>query len=437
MHKYDFGYELEENSSNKWAYDKIKKESKILEIGASNGRLTKHLKEELNCSIDIIEINAEAGAIAEKFARKAYLGLEEGNIESPECIQSLGEETYDYIVLLDVLEHLLKPEIVLQKLKSHLNNDGSILISIPNIAHNSIIINLMKNKFEYTELGILDNTHLHFYTNSSFEELVENLGFYIVDNAAVQKLVGDTEIKNSYTEIPREVAAYLRTREQADVYQTLFELKTKGIAKSNCRTENLNYTLYTAQVYDGEGKNNLENFFVNPKDICFSVKINTTLDNNQIRIDPLDQNCVIRNIKITGLNKSGDIVELHKTNMNGFELQSGDIIFVSNDPQIIVSCMPDIEEVFFSCKCIAYDMDVLTYFEDIIKETLSLRAELADEKSKNKEFDINYHELLDAYQTTESVKDSIEEQYRNLEAQYRNLEKLYRDIKKEPFDSNL
>lgn len=430
MNKYDFGYELEENSSNKWAYDKIKKESKILEIGSSNGRLTKHLKEELNCSVDIIEINAEAGASAEKFARKAYLGSEEGNIESLKCIQSLGEETYDYIVLLDVLEHLLKPEAVLQQLKSHLNDNGSILISIPNIAHNSIIINLMQNKFEYTELGILDNTHLHFFTNSSFKELVEHLGFYIADNAAVQKLVGDTEIKNSYREIPREVAAYLRTREQADVYQTLFELKTKRIAETNYLIENLNYTLYSAQVYDGKGKNRLGNFFVNPKDICFSVKINTTLENNQIRIDPLDQNCIIQNLNITGLKKTGDIIELHKVNMNGFELQSGDIVFVSNDPQIIVSCMPDIEEIFFSCKCIAFDMDVLTCFEDIIRETLSLRDELADEKSQKKEFDINYHELLDAYQTMESVKENIEEQYRSLENQYRNLEKKYWDIKK-------
>lgn len=430
MNKYDFGYELEENSSNKWAYDKIKKESKILEIGSSNGRLTKHLKEELNCSVDIIEINAEAGASAKKFARKAYLGSEEGDIESLKCIQSLGEETYDYIVLLDVLEHLLKPEVVLQQLKDHLNDNGSILISIPNIAHNSIIINLMQNKFEYTELGILDNTHLHFFTNSSFKELVENLGFYIADNAAIQKLVGDTEIKNSYREIPREVAAYLRTREQADIYQILFELKTNGIAKTNYLPDNLNYTLYCAQVFDGGGKNMLGNFFVNPKDICFSVKINTPLENNQIRIDPLDQNCVIQNLNITGLKKSGDIVELYKVNMNGFELQSGDIVFVSNDPQIIVSCMPDIEEIFFSCKCIAFDMDVLTCFEDIIKETLSLRDELADEKLQKKEFDINYHELLDAYQTTESVKETIEEQYRDLENQYRNLEKMYRDIKK-------
>lgn len=430
MNKYDFGYELEENSSNKWAYDKIKKESKILEIGSSNGRLTKHLKEKLNCSVDIIEINAEAGAIAKKFARKAYLGSEEGNIESLKCIQSLGEETYDYIVLLDVLEHLLKPEVVLQQLKDHLNDNGSILISIPNIAHNSIIINLMQNKFEYTELGILDNTHLHFFTNSSFKELVENLGFYIADNAAIQKLVGDTEIKNSYREIPREVAAYLRTREQADIYQILFELKTNCIAKTNHLPDNLNYTLYCAQVFDGGGKNMLGNFFVNPKDICFSVKINTPLENNQIRIDPLDQNCVIQNLNITGLKKSGDIVELYKVNMNGFELQSGDIVFVSNDPQIIVSCMPDIEEIFFSCKCIAFDMDALTCFEDIIKETLSLRDELADEKLQKKEFDINYHELLDAYQTTESAKETIEEQYRDLENQYRNLEKMYRDIKK-------
>lgn len=431
MNKYDFGYVLEENSTNKWAFDKIKKNSKVLEIGASNGRLTKHLKEMLNSTVDIIEINESAGLVAKTFARRAFLGMVEGNVESPACIELLGEERYDYIVFLDVLEHLLNPQSVLQQLKSYLNDDGSILISVPNIAHNSVVINLMQNKFEYTELGILDDTHLHFFTNSSFKEMVKKVGFYITDNDAIQKLVGDTEIKNSYSEVPREVASYLRTREQADIYQILFELKKTNAVESNLATTNLNYTLYSAQVYGGKEKKQLENYFVNPKDIQFSVKINDTLDNNQLRIDPMDRNCIIRNLHITGKSRSGKIIELQRISMNGYKLQSGEIVFTSDDPQIIVSCLPDIVEVYCSCECMVYDTDALNYFEALIRENLSLKAKLLEEKEHIKTYGMEYNKLLNVYQTIEAVKEGIEEQYRDLEKQYRDLEKQYRDLEKQ------
>ena len=59
MSKYDFGYDIEAGSTMEWAFSIIKNNSEILELGPAIGTLTKHLKEEKNCSIDIVEIDEE------------------------------------------------------------------------------------------------------------------------------------------------------------------------------------------------------------------------------------------------------------------------------------------------------------------------------------------------------------------------------------------
>ena len=119
MNKYNFGYDLTTDHSNLWAFKKVSPESLVLEIGSSNGRLTKHLKEDLNCLVDIIEYNEEAGSEAQTFSRKSFLGKSQGNIENPAVIDRLPENEYDYIIFLDVLEHLHNPQYVLNALKGN------------------------------------------------------------------------------------------------------------------------------------------------------------------------------------------------------------------------------------------------------------------------------------------------------------------------------
>ena len=60
MSKYDFGYEIKNNQTNEWAFENIRPGSKVLELGAATGVLTKHLYEDKCCNVDIIELDAEA-----------------------------------------------------------------------------------------------------------------------------------------------------------------------------------------------------------------------------------------------------------------------------------------------------------------------------------------------------------------------------------------
>lgn len=134
---------------------KVQSGSKILELGASYGILTKFLYEEKNCAVDIVEIDRDAGEVAAEYARNSFYGEEQGDIEKEYWSRQLKDELYDYIIIADVLEHLYEPANVLDKVAELLKPEGKVLVSIPNIAHNSILANLYYDSFNYTSLGIL------------------------------------------------------------------------------------------------------------------------------------------------------------------------------------------------------------------------------------------------------------------------------------------
>jgi 2-polyprenyl-3-methyl-5-hydroxy-6-metoxy-1,4-benzoquinol methylase len=84
------------------------------------------------------------------------------------------------VVLADVLEHLRDPASVLRLVKRSLGEDGWLFVSVPNIANITVRLGLLFGVFEYRERGILDNTHLRFYTMRAIRREVENAGFHIV-----------------------------------------------------------------------------------------------------------------------------------------------------------------------------------------------------------------------------------------------------------------
>jgi 2-polyprenyl-3-methyl-5-hydroxy-6-metoxy-1,4-benzoquinol methylase len=87
---------------------------------------------------------------------------------------------YDVIVIGDVLEHLINPVEVLEKLKSNLKKDGIFVISLPNIANFYIRIQLIMGKFEYADKGILDRDHKYFYTQNTAQQMIKKSKLKIV-----------------------------------------------------------------------------------------------------------------------------------------------------------------------------------------------------------------------------------------------------------------
>ncbi len=176
--KYD--YIIDENSfarqtSHSQIVSMVKNNSDVLEIGCSTGFMSKYLKEKKDCRVVGVEINSSAANKAKLFCKQVIVG----NIEDDSVFNEI-DAMFDVIIFADVLEHLVTPDKILLKIKKFLKSDGFILISIPNIAYWRIRKNLLFGKFEYTTEGILDKTHLRFFTLKSIKKMIQDCGYYIV-----------------------------------------------------------------------------------------------------------------------------------------------------------------------------------------------------------------------------------------------------------------
>jgi 2-polyprenyl-3-methyl-5-hydroxy-6-metoxy-1,4-benzoquinol methylase len=145
-------------SSHAWALNKIKNfesNSIILDVGPGKGDLSQYIKDHGNSNLHAIEIDPPTIKFLED--KKIYINIFQS-------IDSITELSFDSILLLDVLEHMPDPINFLNNIVEKLNPDGTILISVPNIAHWSIRLSLLFGYFEPAERGILDKTHLQYFT---------------------------------------------------------------------------------------------------------------------------------------------------------------------------------------------------------------------------------------------------------------------------------
>ena len=144
----------------------------VLEIGCGKGFVSEQLRKKGNV-ITGIEIDKKSAKRAKKFCKKVLIG----NIE--EMKLNFAKESFDVILFGDVLEHLFDPEAVLKKLKPFLAKNGKIIVSLPNIANWKIRLLLLRGKFDYTDWGILDKTHIRFFTRKRARNLIRGAGFRI------------------------------------------------------------------------------------------------------------------------------------------------------------------------------------------------------------------------------------------------------------------
>lgn len=88
-----------------------------------------------------------------------------------------GPEEYDFAIALDVLEHVLEPETAVSKIRRSLKPGGMFIISVPNLGHYSIVRRLLFGDFEYQDSGLLDRTHIRFFTPNSLDRLLSGSDF--------------------------------------------------------------------------------------------------------------------------------------------------------------------------------------------------------------------------------------------------------------------
>jgi 2-polyprenyl-3-methyl-5-hydroxy-6-metoxy-1,4-benzoquinol methylase len=152
----------------------------VLDVGCWSGFVGRFLRDERGATVDGIEPHAEMA----RRAATAYRRVLPMPVES--ALESLSQqvERYDTIVLFDVLEHLADPAEVLRALHLVAAPGARVLVSIPNVAHWSVRKQLLLGRFEYEDSGILDRTHLRFFTLTTARGLLEGAGWRVTFETA-------------------------------------------------------------------------------------------------------------------------------------------------------------------------------------------------------------------------------------------------------------
>lgn len=245
--KYDFEMDLDESTSVGKIAAQIKPDSRILEFGPGNGRMTKHLMGAKNCDVSIVELDKELYRYVKQFASDAFYG----NIEEYLWVDYFEGQVFDYIIFADVLEHLMDPQKTLEIVKQFLAEDGEILITFPNLAHNSVLINLFNNKLEWTEYGLLDATHKTFFTQSGFQKVFTEVGLWINIEDFTINQVGNNEIAALYSDLPIETQFAFKNRPFGEVYQYFYSLKSQPVTSPKLVIpDNSNYWKNVRLVFD-------------------------------------------------------------------------------------------------------------------------------------------------------------------------------------------
>jgi 2-polyprenyl-3-methyl-5-hydroxy-6-metoxy-1,4-benzoquinol methylase len=147
--------------------------TRVLDIGTATGTIGR-MGQSLGLKFFGIEPNSE-------WAEKASPYYESIAIETLETCPKHFLSNYQVIVLADVLEHMIYPEQNLQYLINLQPNGTQLIISVPNIANIYIGLSLLSGKFDYSDRGILDHTHLRFFTQKTVLQLIANLNLKVID----------------------------------------------------------------------------------------------------------------------------------------------------------------------------------------------------------------------------------------------------------------
>jgi O-antigen biosynthesis protein len=149
------------------------RDKRILDVGCAAGALGQALKAAGAREVIGVERFETAAAQARHVLDAVYVG------DIDHFVPPVEEASFDYVIFADVLEHTVDPWQVLERYQRFLKPDGRMVVSLPNIRHYAILGRLLFNRWDYRESGILDRTHLRFFTLPTIRALFAHAGLHI------------------------------------------------------------------------------------------------------------------------------------------------------------------------------------------------------------------------------------------------------------------
>ena len=261
--------DVERSESHRVQLDLIEGGSRVLEIGAAAGHMTRALSGK-GCEVTAVEQDATLAESARRFCQRLVVT----DVESEGFEKHLEGERFDVILLGDVLEHLKEPDAFLKRLRRHLSPRGCLVACVPNVAHGAVRLALLQGHFDYRPAGLLDRTHLRFFTRTSLSSMLDDAGYVISDLQEIRCGFFVTEIPLDLAQIPVGTLRLLCRDPEATAYQFVLraypqDSAVPALARNLACTPQASWdgrqlTLELLQQYERLGR---EALFEHPRDV--------------------------------------------------------------------------------------------------------------------------------------------------------------------------
>ena len=424
MFKYTKEIIFADNTSHGELLKLVDKGSVVLEFGCATGKFAGYIKENLDCKVYGIELVKSA-------LDEAMPVLERGiccDVESHPWENEFLDVKFDILLFADVLEHLKHPASVISRALSLLKDDGKILFSVPNVAHADIVLKLLNNRFDYTDIGLLDDTHIRFFAKESIAPFCKEASIFPTYVTATTAPAHTTEqrLDSAVGDLFNRAIA---SNELSDVYQ--FVVCAKKADFSNEETVwNLPSKSSIAKFYFGD-----ENGFSEEKAICVPAKtgkldltVNVPEGSTSLRIDIREDSGYILKglcIKLDGVEaKISEIKNLASS-------PDGKYFLFESDPQIFVELPKNTSAVSLSGELTSiFESEDILHFPAILAKECQSQAAKLEQASERIKLTDNHVENLNA-EISRLNKESGElgEQINELNTKVHSLESAVATLK--------
>lgn len=225
---YAFDIDLESDSTHTRVVHLVGRDRRVLELGPATGYMSRLLRDR-GCAVVGIEIDPEMAEQAGPFCERMIVG----DLDTLDLDAELGSDRFDVIVAADVLEHLKNPLAALRRLREFLSPEGFFVISLPNVAHGSVRLALLGGHFRYQKLGLLDETHLRFFTRESVDQLLDEAELGVAEIYHQPLDIGASEVVFDRGAVSEELIQQLERDPDARTYQ--FVIKAVPLAVHGLR----------------------------------------------------------------------------------------------------------------------------------------------------------------------------------------------------------
>lgn len=170
--RYHYAFDPEGDELAARLIRRLPQQGTVLELGPGPGVMTKVMIDK-GYQVTVVEIDPDSAQIVRGMGAETIVA----DLEELQWLEQLRGRRFDAVLACDVLEHLRHPERVLEALRQCVAPQGRLIISVPNIAYGGVIAGLVHGMFDYTPTGLLDHSHLRFFTRRSLERLLWQTGW--------------------------------------------------------------------------------------------------------------------------------------------------------------------------------------------------------------------------------------------------------------------